>query len=40
LNEIHSSRFDTTGFKKIHPDLAQEFTKATKIVRYDVKEAS
>jgi hypothetical protein len=38
LNEINSTRFDTTGFKKVHPDLAQEFMKATKIVRYDVKD--
>ena len=39
LNEIVSSRFDGVEFRKIHPDLAQEFTKELKSVRYDIKEA-
>jgi CRISPR/Cas system-associated exonuclease Cas4 (RecB family) len=39
LNEILSSRFDSAAFKKQHPDLAQEFTKTSKSLRYDVKEA-
>ncbi|MDR1979560.1 MAG: PD-(D/E)XK nuclease family protein [Synergistaceae bacterium] len=39
LSEIVSSRFDSTAFKKVHPDLAKEFTKESKSVRYDIKEA-
>jgi CRISPR/Cas system-associated exonuclease Cas4 (RecB family) len=40
LSEIASSRFDSATFKKAHPDLAQQYTKESKSVRYDVKEAS
>jgi CRISPR/Cas system-associated exonuclease Cas4 (RecB family) len=38
LKEVSTSRFDNAGFKKVHPDLAQEFTKETKSVRYDIKD--
>lgn len=38
LNEIVTTRFDETAFRKSHPALAQEFTKASRSVRYDIKE--
>ena len=37
LNEITSSRFDTTAFKKSHPDLVQNFMKTSTSVRYELK---
>ncbi len=40
LNEIKSSRLDTTALKKAHPELVQEFTKLSSSVRYDLKEVA
>ena len=40
LNEIKSSRIDTTALKKAHPELVQEFTKLSSSVRYDLKEVA
>ena len=40
LNEVKSSRLDTTALKKAHPDIAQEFTKQSSSVRYDLKEVA
>lgn len=40
LNEIKSSRLDTTALKKAHPDLVQEFMKLSSSVRYDLKEVA
>lgn len=40
LNEVKSSRLDTTALKKAHPDIAQEFLKQTSSVRYDLKEVA
>ena len=37
LNEISTSRFDTTAFKKSHPDLVQNFMKTSTSVRYELK---
>ena len=37
INEITSSRFDTTAFKKIHPDMVQDFMKTSTSVRYELK---
>ena len=37
LNEITSSRFDTTAFKKSHPELVQNFMKTSTSVRYELK---
>ena len=37
LNEIISSRFDTTAFKKSHPELIQNFMKTSTSVRYELK---
>lgn len=39
INEKVSSRFDTAGFKKAHPDLADEFTKQASSTVYDITEA-
>lgn len=39
LIETISSRFDSTAFKKAHPDMVEGFMKAIPIVRYDIKEA-
>ena len=40
LNEIKSSRIDTSALKKAHPELVQEFTKLSSSVRYDLKEVA
>lgn len=40
LNEIKSSRLDTTALKKAHPELVQEFMKHSSSVRYDLKEVA
>lgn len=40
LNEVKSSRLDTTALKKAYPDIAKEFTKASSSVRYDLKEVA
>ena len=40
LNEVTSSRFDTTAFKKLHPDLVKDFMKTSTSVRYEIKEAA
>lgn len=40
LNEVKSSRLDTTALKKAHPDIAQEFMKQSSSVRYDLKEVA
>lgn len=40
LNEIKSSRLDTTALKKAHPELVSEFTKQSSSVRYDLKEVA
>ena len=40
LNEIKSSRLDTTALKKAHPELVSEFVKQSSSVRYDLKEVA
>ncbi len=40
LNEIKSSRLDTTALKKAHPELVQEFMKQSSSVRCDLKEVA
>lgn len=40
LNEIKSSRLDTTALKKVHPELVSEFMKQSSSVRYDLKEVA
>ena len=40
LNEIKSSRLDTTALKKAHPELVSEFMKLSSSVRYDLKEVA
>ena len=40
LNEIKSSRLDTTALKKAHPELVSEFMKQSSSVRYDLKEVA
>ena len=40
LNEIKSSRLDTTALKKAHPELVSEFIKQSSSVRYDLKEVA
>ena len=40
LNEIKSSRLDTSALKKAHPELVQEFMKQSSSVRYDLKEVA
>ena len=40
LNEIKSSRIDTTALKKAHPELVSEFMKQSSSVRYDLKEVA
>ena len=40
LNEIKSSRIDTSALKKAHPELVSEFTKQSSSVRYDLKEVA
>ena len=39
LSEIVSSRFDGTAFKKVYPDLAETFTKESRSIKYDIREA-
>lgn len=39
LSESVRSSFDSTAFKKAHPDMANEFTKKTKSIMYKIKEA-
>jgi hypothetical protein len=40
LNEIRSSRLDTTALKKAHPELVHEFMKQSSSVRYDLREVA
>ncbi len=40
LNEIKSSRLDTTALKKAHPELVSEFMKQSSSVRHDLKEVA
>ena len=40
LNEIKSSRLDTTALKEAHPELVKEFMKPSSSVRYDLKEVA
>ena len=40
LNEIKSSRIDTSALKKAHPELVSEFMKQSSSVRYDLKEVA
>ena len=40
LNEIKSSRLDTTALKKAHPELVSAFMKLSSSVRYDLKEVA
>ena len=40
LNEIKSSRLDTSALKKAHPELVQELMKPSSSVRYDLKEVA
>ncbi|MBR0097504.1 MAG: hypothetical protein IJP88_10000 [Synergistaceae bacterium] len=37
LNEITSARFDTAAFKKLHPDMVNDFMKTSTSVRYEIK---
>ncbi len=39
MKERSSSRFDTTAFKKAHPELVSEFTKTSFSTIYEIKEA-
>ncbi len=39
MKERSSSRFDTTAFKKAHPELVCEFTKTSFSTIYEIKEA-
>lgn len=38
IKESRNKRFDSTGFKKAHPDIAQEFMKESVSVSYDIEE--
>ena len=38
IKETATTRFDSAGFKKAHPDIAQKFTKESIWVSYSVKE--
>ena len=38
ISERESSRFDTTAFKKSHPELVSQFTKKTTSLIFDIKE--
>ena len=38
LNEVYSARFDTTSFKKAHPEMLSEFMKESASLVYKVKE--
>ena len=38
IKETATTRFDSAGFKKAHPDIAQKFTKESISVTYSVKE--
>ncbi len=40
ISQRASSRFDTAAFKKLHPDLANQFTKQSVSVVYDIKEVT
>ena len=40
LTESTTNRFDSTAFKKAHPDMATEFMKSSSSVRYDIKEVA
>ena len=37
VKESTSSRFDSTAFKKAHPDMAGQFMKSTKSTTYEIK---
>lgn len=37
LNEITTSRFDSTAFKKLYPDMVKDFMKISTSVRYEIK---
>ena len=39
LTEVSSARFDSTAFKKAHPEMAQDFIKVTNTVTYNIKES-
>ena len=39
ITERKSQRFDSAGFKKVHPELMNQFMKESVSVTYDVKEA-
>lgn len=38
VRETTSSRFDSTAFKKAHPDIAVQYTKSSKSTTYEIKE--
>ena len=40
LTETSSARFDSTAFKKAHPEIAQNFMKSSSSVVYSVKESA
>ncbi|MBR1604006.1 MAG: Dna2/Cas4 domain-containing protein [Synergistaceae bacterium] len=40
LTEIKSSRFDSTSFKKAHPEMIQDFMKNSSSVVYSIKESA
>lgn len=38
VKETTSARFDTTAFKKAHPEIANQFTKNTTSITYEIEE--
>lgn len=40
LTETNSSRFDSTAFKKAHPEMVQDFIKVSSSVTYNIKEVA
>ena len=38
ITERASTRFDSTAFKKAHPDLAEQYTTSTTTTYFDIKE--
>lgn len=40
LTETNSSRFDSSAFKKAHPEMAQDFIKISSSVTYNIKEVA
>ncbi len=40
ISERSSNRFDAAAFKKVHPDLAKQFSKKTSSIYYEIKEVT